>query len=77
MDKFSINGVSYTIMTTQKETALEKYRKVDNHLILGMIGQVQAGSMKDPEKIKALFEVALERGLVAVEIDSPDPAPVG
>lgn len=67
MDEFVINGVSYRVTTTQKETALEKYRKVDNHLLLGMIGQVKMGTMKDPEKIKALFEVALERGLVTVE----------
>ncbi len=77
MDTFNINGVSYKVTTTQKETALEKYRKVDNHLILGMIKQVAAGDMKDPAKIEALFEVALERGLASVESDSPDPAPVG
>jgi hypothetical protein len=77
MDTFNINGVSYKVTTTQKETALEKYRKVDNHLILGMIKQVAAGDMKDPAKIEALFEVALERGLASVESDSPSPAPVG
>lgn len=66
MDEFVIDGMHIQVLTNQRQTALEKYRKVDNHLILGMLGQVKKGDMKDPEKIKALLEVAAERGLVKV-----------
>ena len=66
MDEFVIDGMHVQVLTNQRETALQKYRKVDNHLILGMLGQVKRGDMKDPEKIKALLEVAVERGLVMV-----------
>jgi hypothetical protein len=65
--KMVVNGVEYTVTTTQKESSLEKYRRVDNHLILGMLGQVEDGTMKDPVKIEALMEVATERGLAVQE----------
>jgi len=70
MDQFVRNGVTYTVKTTQLELALAKYRdakKVDDHLILGMIKQVGEGKMTNQIKIDALFQVAAERGLVGVE----------
>lgn len=67
MPTFVVNGVSYTVTTTQKETAAEKYRKMDNHGILGMVKMVDEGTMRDPEKIAALAEECIKRGFAVKE----------
>lgn len=63
MATFVIDGVSYTVTTTQKESAAAKYAKMDNHGILGMVKMVEEGTMRDPEKIAALGEECVKRGL--------------
>ena len=37
---FVVNGVTYTVHLTQKESAAQKYGKMDNHGILGMVKMV-------------------------------------
>lgn len=66
MATFVVNGVKYTVTTTQQDSALQKYRKMDNHGILGMVKMVEEGKMTDAAKIAALAEVAIERGLAVV-----------
>jgi len=63
MPTFVVNGVSYTVTTTQKESAAEKYAKMDNHGILGMVKMVDEGTMLNPAKIEALAEECIKRGL--------------
>jgi hypothetical protein len=67
MPTFVVNGVSYTVTTTQKESAAEKYAKMDNHGILGMVKMVDEGTMLNPEKIAALAEECIKRGLAVQE----------
>ena len=67
MPTFVVNGVSYTVTTTQKESAAVKYAKMDNHGILGMVKMVDEGTMRDPEKIAALAEECIKRGFAVKE----------
>lgn len=60
---FVVNGVKYTVHLTQKESAAQKYAKMDNHGILGMCKMVEEGKMLDPDKIAALAEECVKRGL--------------
>jgi len=67
MPTLVVNGVSYTVTTTQKESAAEKYAKMDNHGILGMVKMVDEGTMRDPAKIEALAEECIKRGFAVKE----------
>jgi hypothetical protein len=64
---FVVNGVTYTVHLTQKESAAQKYGKMDNHGILGMVKMVSEGKMLDPDKIEALAEECVKRGLAVAE----------
>jgi len=64
---FVVNGVRYTVHLTQKESAAQRYAKMDNHGILGMCKMVEDGKMLDPEKIAALNEECVKRGLAVAD----------
>lgn len=58
---FEVNGVKYSVSTNQKESAIAKYRKMDDHGLLGLVKMIKMGTMTDREKIKAVNEVLVER----------------
>ena len=61
--EFEVNGVHYSVSMTQRESAISKYRKMDDHGLLGMVNMIRLGTMTDREKIAAVNEVLVERGI--------------
>jgi len=70
MPTFLLDGVKYAVTVTQRQSALERYRAMDDHGLLGMVGMVEQGTMRDPAKIEALIAVCVERKL-AKKVETP------